>query len=148
MPRYNRAVAVRWRVSLLGRLALTREGESITRFRRRATAKLLAYLALNLGRDVLRETLGDLLWPEADPTVARRRLSEELSSLRRQLEPAGFSRGSVLVAEGDRLRLQEEAVECDVLLFTRTLSRANRSRDPEERIRLLKEAAPDPASLI
>lgn len=135
-----RRVGVRWRVSLLGRLSLAREGETITRFRRRATAKLLAYLALHLGRDVLRDTLGDLLWPDIDPTVARRRLSEELSSLRRQLEPAGFSRSSVLIAEGDRVRLSDEAAECDVLLFTRILAQANRSRVAEERIELLKEA--------
>jgi predicted ATPase/DNA-binding SARP family transcriptional activator len=133
-------VGVRWRVSLLGRLSLAREGETITRFRRRATAKLLTYLALNLGRDVLRDTLGDLLWPDVDPTVARRRLSEELSSLRRQLEPAGFSRGSVLIAESDRVRLSDEAVECDVLLFTRKLALANRSRTAEGRIELLQAA--------
>lgn len=133
-------MGVRWRVNLLGRLSLEREGEAITRFRRRATAKLLALLALNLGRDVLRDTAGDLLWPDVDPTVARRRLSEELSSLRRQLEPAGFSRGSVLIAEGDRLRLSEEAVECDVALFTRRLTQAGRAADEGEKLRLLAEA--------
>src|SRR5262245_28009257 len=80
---------MRWRIELLGGIRAVEVGgtdKAITRFRTLKAALLLAYLALYRNRQHPRETLIELLWPEADEPDARRSLSVALSSLRDQME--------------------------------------------------------------
>lgn len=87
-----------WRIDLFGGVRATRLEETVTRFRTRKTAALLAYLALHKERHHSRDSLTELLWPEADAEQGRQNLRMALSSLRRQLEPPGIAPGSVIQA--------------------------------------------------
>src|SRR5688572_8364479 len=73
-----------WRIELLGGLRLIQAGRVVTRFRTRKAASLLAYLALYASRAHSRDSLADLLWPEADAESARRNLRQALYTLRLQ----------------------------------------------------------------
>ena len=100
------------RIELFGGLRVSHGGRVITRFRTQKAASLLAYLAYDLSRVRPREVLCELLWPGADPATSKQRLSLALTSLRRQLEPPGISRGAVLVADNegfDKLTFQGQA---------------------------------------
>ncbi len=85
-----------WRVRLFdGPVLEGIEGREVRRFRSRNVGVLLAYLALHLGHPCPRETLCLALWPEDDTKLVANRLRVALASLRRQLEPADVSFGSV-----------------------------------------------------
>jgi tetratricopeptide (TPR) repeat protein len=71
-------------VRLLGGLAVERGGRALA-LRYEAAGLLLAWLALHPGRDVPRDDLAALLWPDAAPDAGRRRLREVLFALRRDL---------------------------------------------------------------
>ena len=106
-------------ITLLGGLTLqSGAGESVRRFRSQKTAALLAYLALNVGRDCPREVLCEILWPEdtnSSVETIQGRLRFALSSLRKQLEPLGVPFGTVLdVSVSGMVRLRREAVTTDV----------------------------------
>jgi predicted ATPase/DNA-binding SARP family transcriptional activator len=129
-----------WRISLLGGLRATLEGQTITRFRTQKTGALLAFLALNLRRTHAREELVDRFWPDDDPESGRTSLRTALSSLRRQLEPPGVPVNSVLIADRLSVGLNPEAVRVDVPAFEDALAAAAGVRDPAHRLDLLSRA--------
>src|SRR5436309_11411535 len=137
----------RWRIELLGRLRATQGDHVDTRFRARRTGALLAYLAYYTDRPHPREVLIELLWPEAEPHSGRSSLSREFSSLRRQLEPPGYSpngwmaAGAVIVADRDSVQLNPAACATDVQAFEAALQIAARARSSAERATRLTEAA-------
>ena len=94
----------RCRVQLLGALQIHRGDQSIGRFRTYKAGVLLGFLATYRHRPHAREEIVGMLWPEVDEALGRNSLSQCLSSLRSQLEPAGVESGSVLIA--DRLNIQ------------------------------------------
>lgn len=106
-----------WRLSLLGGLRAARGEVSVTRFRTRKTAALLALLAFSPRRAFSREELADRLWPDDPPETGRSNLRQSLASLRRQLEPPGTPSGSVFFADRTYLRLQFQAFRTDVAEF-------------------------------
>ncbi len=110
-----------WHITLLGTLAAANANQTITRFRTRHTAGLLACLALYPERTHTRETLADRLWPEEAPEVSRTNLRVALSSLRRQLEPPGLPAGSVLIADRSCVRLRPGAFTTDTGAFEAAL---------------------------
>ena len=110
-----------WHISLLGALTARNESLSITRFRTRQTAMLLACLAYSPKRPQSREELADRLWPEVPPEASRTRLRVALSSLRRQMEPPGVPTGSVLVADRNSIYLRSESFTTDVAVFQSAL---------------------------
>ncbi len=112
-PASHRAAGV-WRIEMLGWLRATSGELTHSRFSTRQTASLLAYLALHLRRDHPREELVEILWPGSDPAASKNRLSQALASLRRQFEPPGLAKGSVLVGDYRSVRLNPEAVVTDV----------------------------------
>ncbi|MGI4790123.1 MAG: AfsR/SARP family transcriptional regulator [Janthinobacterium lividum] len=124
-------------INLLGALHLTQAGETQTRFGTQKAAALLAFLALRLGPHS-REQIIDLFWPEMDLPAGRSNLSTTLSSLRRQLEPAGVGRGSVLIATHLQVGLNPAAVTTDVVEFERLLKHADKAADPEKRADLFQ----------
>ncbi len=76
----------------------------------------LAILAVQRGSPVSRDRLIGLLWPEHDGDRARRLLSEALYVVRKELSE------EVIVAAGDDLRLDPDALASDVEDFRRALA--------------------------
>ncbi len=114
-PGSPRVITSVWRLRLLGGFSLQSEDQTLDRLRSRAATVLLAKLALNPQRDVSREGLTDMLWPDAAAEVGRSRLRQTLSLLRAVLEPPGGP--SVLHADRRSLRLVPGAVVCDAIEF-------------------------------
>jgi predicted ATPase/DNA-binding SARP family transcriptional activator len=129
------------RIELLGDLRVRVLDHPITGFPTRKVAALVAYLALHLGRPQQREDLAELFWPNASAEKLRRdSLNNALTSLRRQLEPPGVTRGSVLQRSGATVHLNAETVTTDVAEF-RQLAKASRSLlDSGQRVRSLQDA--------
>ncbi|MCW3051189.1 MAG: transcriptional activator [Chthonomonadales bacterium] len=99
----------------------------IRHFRSQRVGALLACLALHLNRPCPRETLCDALWPEEDQEVASNRLRVTLASLRRQLEPAGVSFGTVLdIGTPGSVILRGDAAWCDVAAVEQALQQGRR----------------------
>jgi DNA-binding SARP family transcriptional activator len=130
-----------WHIELLGRLRVTQGDRIITRFRARRTGALIAYMAYHLHRPHPREELIELLWPETERHSGRGRLSRELTSLRRQLEPPGVPAGAVIVADHANVQLNPAACVTDVMEFEAALQAATRANGDEERIARLIKAA-------
>jgi DNA-binding SARP family transcriptional activator len=142
----NTAGSAPWQITLLGGLRAEHRnsGATVTRFRSQKFGALLAYLALFPQRVHTREELADLLWPDADPEVARTNLRTALSSLRKQLEPPGTPSGSVLVTPGHgQLGLNPAAFETDVAAFDKAVKAAARpgSTPESQAARVLAQAA-------
>jgi predicted ATPase/DNA-binding SARP family transcriptional activator len=119
----------RWHITLLGGLRAEQDGKSVTRFRTRKTASLLATLAYHADRIHPRDELVELLWPDDDPDAARASLRTALNSLRKQLEPPGVPPGSVLVTDRSIVRLRKDAVSTDVAEFKAALREARAAAD-------------------
>jgi predicted ATPase/DNA-binding SARP family transcriptional activator len=128
------------RIELLGGLSLERAGDRITRFQTQKTAALLAFLAYHAGQSVPRETLLELLWPEADPVAGRNRLSTALSTLRRHVEPPGIPAGALIVANHAEVRMRSDLLTTDVAEFEALLQAAAQARGRTERTLFLVDA--------
>src|SRR5205807_845336 len=103
-----------WHIELLGELRAIHADRAITRFRTHKTAALLAYLARYANRSHPRTDLIERYWPKVGPKAASINLRQALASLRRQLEPPGVGRGTLIVADRKSVRLNSEAVSTDV----------------------------------
>jgi DNA-binding SARP family transcriptional activator len=88
-----------WQIQLLGGLRATRGRTVIAQFPSRPIAMLLARLALQPDRRHAREELIDLLWPEVELEVGRKRLRQALSTLRRLLEPSDAAERTHLICK-------------------------------------------------
>ncbi len=90
----------------------------------RRMALLVLLAGARTGR-LSREKLIGLLWPDAGSEQARHLLSESLYQLRRALGP------QVVIAEGEQIRLNPDAVSCDVAQFEAALERGDLERAVE-----------------
>jgi predicted ATPase/DNA-binding SARP family transcriptional activator len=122
-----------WRIVLLGGLHAESEGARLHRFSTQKTAALLAYLAFYGRQQHPRETLIEMLWPEAEPALGRNSLSVALSSLRHQLEPPGTPAGAVIRADRLSVGLNPNGMSTDVVEFEAALHRAERAESETER---------------
>src|SRR5947207_1881767 len=77
---------------------------------------LLALLALRPGTGYPRDALMALLWPDSSDEEARHSLRQELHELRRALAP---TRTRALIVDGERIALDPDAIEVDVVKFER-----------------------------
>ncbi|MDE3076202.1 MAG: winged helix-turn-helix domain-containing protein, partial [Chloroflexota bacterium] len=106
-----------------GQFRLVLDGQEIpkSRFRRHKSAVLLKVLAARRGKPWHREELMELLWPEAEPSLASSNLRVVLHELRHVLEP-GLSKGRTsrwVVGEGDLIYLDpSDNCWCDVEEFS------------------------------
>jgi predicted ATPase/DNA-binding SARP family transcriptional activator len=128
------------RIDLFCGLAVYRGGSTIDRFQTYKTGALLAYLAYFQERPHSRESLASLLWPDAPPDAGRNRLTQALVWLRPRLESKSALRGSVLLADRNRIGLNPEGVITDVGLYVETLQAAPPNASPERQIELLHHA--------
>lgn len=139
-----------WHFEFFGGLALERSHTEpgdvayrIEHFQTRKTEALLAYLALHSGQRHSRESLIELLWPDADPDAGRNRLTQAVVWLRPQLEVSGMARGSVLFADRYSVALNADAVTTDIAQFEAALKAAEKGlsgSEAEIRIAGLREA--------
>jgi predicted ATPase len=130
----------RWRIQLLGGLHARRGDRVLSALQRQQPALLLAYLAYHSPSPLSRDTLADLLWPEADLETGRHNLRSVLHALRRLLEPPDTPPGTVLVADHTTVRLHPAAVTTDVAEFRAVLADAARAESPERRAASLATA--------
>lgn len=86
-------------------------------------ALVLAYLALSPGTAVRRDKLIRLLWPNRAETQARASLRQALWVLRKAFVDAGVT--PPLLIEGDRVALDVELIEVDVLLLEALVTSAS-----------------------
>ena len=108
--------ASQWQLRLLGDVALSSPLGQRQRLPGRAATALLACLALAPQQALPRETVIDLLWPDADLAVGRNRLRQLLSTLKAALAAAEAS-STLLLADRMTLRLRPQALRCDVTEF-------------------------------
>ena len=127
-------------IQLFGQLCVRQPVRTITRFRTKKAAELLAYLACYRHRQHAREALIEMLWPEEEIEAARNRLSVELNSLRRQLEPPGVPAGAVLRADRTSVQLNPDACMTDVAEFEAALQAVGQTQDDAEQASLLTQA--------
>ena len=100
----------------LGGASLHQDGQALTGTAvRRHPLGLLALLVTAPGHALSRPKVVGLLWPEADETTGRNRLSSTLYSLRQALG------ADALTAAGDTLRLDPAALQCDLWRFREAL---------------------------
>ncbi|MBQ3106045.1 MAG: SARP family transcriptional regulator, partial [Eggerthellaceae bacterium] len=114
-------VAPQLRVNLFGGLEVYLGEEEVDPLllRRQKVKNLLAVLVLNKGREMSRDKLISILWPNANPDVAVRNLYAVWSQLRRALTtPDGSC--PYLVRERGGCRMDARLVECDASLFEDT----------------------------
>jgi predicted ATPase/DNA-binding SARP family transcriptional activator len=125
---------------MFGTLRATRDDQTITRFRTRRVAILLAHLAFYLGRERTREELGEMLWPDQPDEAIRRNLRQALFSLRQTLEPPPLPKGSILSVQQSGVRFEPTTVQTDVAEFSGLVERARKSSEPDEQVSFLKKA--------
>gem|GEM_PF-6093101 len=96
---------------MLGGLRIQSGEQVVTRFRTRSVDSIFAYLALNLGKDVRREKLIALEWPDSDSLQGQQNLRTALTSIRSTLG------SEVIAADRATVRLVEDFFEIDVITF-------------------------------
>jgi predicted ATPase/DNA-binding SARP family transcriptional activator len=103
-----------WRIGLLGGLCLQHQGKTLRHLKTRRMTLLLARLACFPEQSHPRDVLAEELWPEEDPDTIRERFRQTLALLRRELEPADISSGSVLIADRSSVRLAPYSFSTDI----------------------------------
>ena len=114
-------------LTLLGGFTLRVGGREVASIPRKARA-LLAYLSLQDGKPVSRETISDLLWTDRGVDQARLSLRQTLLVLRRELRDAGED---LIRSEDGVLSFRPDAVATDVGRF-RVLARSRERADLAE----------------
>jgi DNA-binding SARP family transcriptional activator/RecA/RadA recombinase len=89
-------------IRLFGPFEVLRDGQPLTvgEWRNQQTRTILKVLLARRGRVVTADQLLELLWPDADPPAARRRLHVRVSQLRRILSPDEPAAYLLTVEEG------------------------------------------------
>lgn len=128
------------RVELFGGLRLVTPAQTLTHFRTRKTALLLAYLSVHLHQTHPRETLVDLLWEDSDLETGRTSLRVALSSLHKQFEQAGVPPGEVFSSDHFGICLRSSAVSTDLREMEQNIRLGRHAADPEEAILYLQRA--------
>ncbi|MBS1722154.1 MAG: hypothetical protein JSS66_04000 [Armatimonadetes bacterium] len=127
-----------WRVELFGGLKARQGDTVVSKFQTQKTGALLAFLALDVGKNFSRERLATTLWSSGDAVALRNRLNQAVSSLRRQLELSGS--GRVFVSDHHFLGLDPNTIVTDVEEFLKAVETARIARQPADRKRALEAA--------
>jgi predicted ATPase/DNA-binding SARP family transcriptional activator len=134
-----------WNIQLLGGLVARSSERVVTRFRYHKAGSLLGYLAYFNHPHTpphSRETLIEMLWPEAEPEAGLKNLRNLLSALRPVLEPPGVPPGAVLRADRFSVQLNPTAFTCDAHQFEEGIRKAGApDLDEAERLELRLQAA-------
>ena len=116
-------------VCLFDGLSVQFQDRVLQHFQTRQTASLLAYLA-TYPRRHSREELTDLLWPDAESTNGKRRLSQALSWIKANIDGLGGNhRESVILADRSTIALNAGRVQTDIGEFERLLKSSETSSE-------------------
>jgi DNA-binding SARP family transcriptional activator len=110
------------RLRLLGQFRIEIGGEAVDLGAMRPRVRaLLQVLAMHAGASVHRESISEILWPEADPAALARNLHVAIASLRRVLEPEATRGGfRYILRDGESYRLElPEGSDVDLSGFER-----------------------------
>ena len=121
-----------------GLRARNASGEAMV-FRTRKIASLFSYLSTHAGKDVTRESLCGIFWPDSEESFGRNSLSNALTSLRRQLHCEAVPASEIVVGDNRAVRLNYEFIYCDALEFHRKLKKATLV-DEHEKLAVLFDA--------
>lgn len=119
-----------WQIRMLGRFEVVSPEAKTATFRSRRVGALLAFLALNKGREVSNSTLQELLWPESDGDRQSQSLRRAIADLRDALESES-PRGALVHTEGGRTYLEDEGFETDLEQFEALLRSGPESENYE-----------------
>jgi DNA-binding SARP family transcriptional activator/GAF domain-containing protein len=123
-------------IRCFGAFELYIQGRLVTSemFQRRGALTLLKILLIHDGRQVSRDALAELLWPEADPQASANRLYVLVHTLRRVVEPAQRGQRWVFIcSDGDRYYFNTEAsCRLDVMDFRENLRLGERLEREED----------------
>ena len=108
--------AQKWHIRLLGRLDVWTAANEPVRFPSRTALSLLAFLALEKGREFEAEDLRELFWPDSDGDRQAQNLRRAVSDMRRVLEE-DEPLGSVVGTPRGRVVLNADRIETDVEKF-------------------------------
>jgi predicted ATPase len=125
LPIQQYIVIVPWRVELLGKLLARRGDETVSHFRTQPTASLFGLLCCRPGRAWSREELIDRFWPDAERAAGQNSLRVSLSFLRRVLETAPGTPGSVFVTTRTQICVRPNAIKTDVAEFHAAIRRGD-----------------------
>ncbi len=117
-----------WQIRMLGRFEVVSAEARPAAFRSRKVGSLLAFLALNRGREVANSTLQELLWPDSDGDRQSQSFRRAVADLRDALEAEGNRRTLVHTEQG-KTSLDSEAFTTDVERFESLLLEADGSPD-------------------
>jgi DNA-binding SARP family transcriptional activator len=107
-------------VATLGRFAVVIDGHQVGArgWQSRKARDLLKVVVARRGRPLHRETIIELLWPDDDADRASSRLSGELSTLRRVLDPQKrYEPDEFVASDGVSVRVHLDRVRVDVEAF-------------------------------
>ncbi|MBI3722083.1 MAG: hypothetical protein HY248_05970, partial [Fimbriimonas ginsengisoli] len=121
-------------IRLFGAMEVQREGRPLPPLRARAGQWLLALLVLHHDRDVERDTLAALLWPDSSEEQAAYNLRRNLTDLRRALGPDAARLRSPTFRT---LRLDLTGADVDLIAFDDAIARGGVS-DLEQAIALYR----------
>lgn len=113
----SQETTARLELRFLGSFQVRLDGAALVGFRSDKARALLAYLAIEAGRPLRRDSVASLLWSTFDERAARRSLTSALGNLRRLLAP--LEDLAILSADPQTVefRLVEPQVWSDVAVF-------------------------------
>ncbi|MDY7092236.1 MAG: BTAD domain-containing putative transcriptional regulator [Acidobacteriota bacterium] len=112
----------RLEIRLLGGFDVRNDSQRLTGFESQKVRALLAYLVCNRQRQLSRDILADLLWPDLDESAGRRNLRQALYNLRSALQ-MDAKEPSPVTATRNSIRLRSDLdVWCDVEAFQQVLA--------------------------
>lgn len=110
----------------LGAFALRIDGRTAPNPSTQKARALLVYLIMHRGKDVARERLMELLWPDAEPERARESLRTALHSIRRSIKQTGCDPDVLLAASKSIVRWTPQTT-LDVDTFTELAQREDQA---------------------
>ena len=108
MPATGSVDPVSLQIRLLGGLLIESDGRNLPRSPSRPGRSLFAFLVLNRDRQLSRDLLAGMFWPDMADNQARRRLSQALWQIQTLLTEAGVG-GSYIVATPNTVRFNPAA---------------------------------------
>ncbi len=126
------------RITLIGPFQVTRDGQPVTGFKYNKVRALLAYLAAETGRPLLRDVLAGLLWPDLSNPGALANLRYTLSDLRHVI---GDSQANppFLAITHDAIQLNlGSAVWVDVKVFEELISEVENTSQRNQALKPLR----------
>jgi predicted ATPase/DNA-binding SARP family transcriptional activator len=127
-------------ITLFDGLSVQNGDLTLRQFQTYKTGALLAFLAFYGQRQHPREQLVNLLWPDAEPTAGRNRLTQALVWLRPRLESVERERGTILVSDRHTIGLLPGSIKTDVAEFEEALLTATSRIEPGRQIEALRRA--------